>query len=140
MKYIRYSSPFNDFQFASQSRYKKVVQWESAAYISDQIKLLIKQDTLYAAMADPSKLIDIIIGAPAEEVWDYMKINITISYPQKNKWYCVTYSLVSALDYVGNYDHIISMILKLAPSIDGKDFKYQEDMIKSTYNYAFKHD
>ena len=52
----------------------------------------------------------------------------------------ITNSLDSALDYIGNCEHIIIDILKLAPSIDGKDFKYQAKMIKNTYNYAFRNE
>ena len=53
-----------------------------------------------------------------------MKTDIVMMYLQKHKWYCITYSLASALYYVQNCDHIIGNILPLAPYIDRKNLKY----------------
>ena len=91
-------------------------------------------------MGNPGQPISISISAPGKEVWDYMKIDIVIRYLQKNKWYCVTYGLASALDYTGNCYHVIKELLQLAPCINGKKFKHQAEMIKNTYNYVFKSD
>lgn len=67
-----------------------------------------------------------------------MKTEVQMMYLQNDDWYCVTNSLASALDYIGNYENIIIDLLKLAPLIDGKDFKYQAKIIKNNYNYAFR--
>ena len=69
-----------------------------------------------------------------------MKSTIAIRYQQQKKWYCIAYSLASALYFIGGCDHIINDIVNLASVIDGKDYKFQVEIIKNTYNHAFKSD
>ena len=92
---------------------------------------------MYEVMANLHDPVPISIDAQGEEVQWYMKTQIVIKYQQKKQWYCVTHGLASALHIVGNCDHIIKELLKLVPSIEGKYFKFQEKIIKNTYNYVF---
>ena len=100
----------------------------------------MKRDSLEAVMKQPEEGIAISIGVPGEEVWGFMKSTVAIRFRQKDNWYCVAYSLASALHFIGGCDHIYNEIVKLASVIDGKDYKFQAEMIKNTYNHAFKSD
>ena len=100
----------------------------------------MKKDSLEAAMKQPGTGNAISIGAPGEEVWRFMKSTVAIRFRQKDNWYCVAYSLASALHFIGGCDHIYNEIVKLASAIDGKEYKFQAEMIKNTYNYAFQSD
>ena len=140
IKYIRYSENFNDFQFAIQESYKDPTNWETSGYTYEQINELIKIHSLDAAMAEAGKLIAISVGAPGDEVWGFMKSTFAIRYQQEDNWYCVAYSLASALHFIGGCDHIIKIIVNLASVIDGQDYKFQANMIKTTYNHVFKPD
>ena len=100
----------------------------------------MKRDTLEAAMKQPEEGIAISIGAPGEEVQGFMKSTVAIRFRQKDNWYCVAYSLASALHFIRGCDHIINDIFNLASIIDRKDYKFQAKIIKNTYNHAFKSD
>ena len=91
-------------------------------------------------MAEAEKYIAISISAPGDEIWGFMKSTFAIRYQQKNNWYCVAYSLALALHFIGGCDHIINQIVILASIIDRKDYKFQAEIIKTTYNHEFKPD
>ena len=69
-----------------------------------------------------------------------MKSTVAIRFRQKDNWYCVAYSLASALHFIGGCDHIYNEIVKLASVIDAKDYIFQAEMIENTYNHAFRSD